>query len=503
MTVNPHGLILPPELSPRGRPPRGGVAARFFKGVAATFAILVLMASITGYALYRKLNGNITRVCFLGDRGCIQVAGERPKKIGKSLNFLLIGADTRSSDPDEVEHFGGKDATSGLSDTTILLHLAAGQDKVTLISFPRDSWVEIPAHRNAKGDLVGATTAKLNSAFAKGGPTLTGATIEKLTGIYIDHYIQVDFTGFRRMVNALNGIDLCTPRPLRDRTSGLNLPAGRSHVLGDMALSYARARQFNKSGDTSGGLGVGDIGRIKRQQQLLGAMLRKARGSVFSTRFFDFLNVATKSLTFDRKLSSGAAKQLAMKMRNLDPGRVTFLTAPIVTDHGRRNGQSVVLLDEAKGKSLFDSIRNEGALPGASPGPTGPAVKLIVRPQNIRVNVLNGTGTKFRARTAADDLAKVGFIIRDITNADSEGYEHTIVRHGPDRADSAKTLAASVPGAQIQLDQSLGRTLELVVGKDYNGARPVMISSGRPTPTGSNAPPPPDSTAADDPCAGF
>jgi LCP family protein required for cell wall assembly len=486
---NPHGLVLPPELNPRGkgavaRPhTRGRRVARILSWIAVGLSASTLLLSGVGFALIKYYDGNINRL-----DGLFGEAKDRPAKLdGKAKNFLLVGSDSREGASKEELRQSGTEFTPGRrSDTMILIHLSAKQDKALLMSFPRDLYVEIP----------GSGQGKINTAFAKGGPALAIQTVETLTDVRIDHYIEVNFNGFRRMVDALDGVEVCLPKAAKEKDSGIDLPAGRSVVKGPQALAFVRQRK---------GLPRGDIDRIARQQQFLAAMLRRAtsRGILLRLdRVLPFLKTVTDSIQVDEHLSFNTMKDLALRLKDLDPAKVTFVTVPI-DKLGRRNGQSVVLMDELGAEQLFRSIREDDAIPGASAAPSGPPSNLIVAPSRIRVRVLNGAGIKGLAAKAAEDLRGVGFKIVDTGNADSEAYEETIVRHGPDREDSARTLAAAVPGARTQLDQSMRGNVELVVGRHYSGARQVTISApttAPPVASGGPAPSTPVKSAADDPC---
>ncbi len=478
MTSNPHGLVLPPELNPRGRR-RRTKAARVLSWVAVITSACVLVGSVGVYAFVKYFDGRINRIgiCPKTQPDCHKVK----KGPGKSVNFLLIGSDSREGATSEELKKASTTFTPGRrSDTLILIHLSANEDKALMVSFPRDSWVAIP----------GKGHDRINAAFSAGGVTLAVQTVEQLTQLHIDHYIEVNFAGFQRIVEAVKGVDVCLPTAQKDKDSGIDLPAGKSHVNGQQALAFVRQRN---------GLPRGDIDRIARQQQFMGALMRRATSlGVLANpvRLVDFLTSITDAIQVDDNLSFGQLKDLALRLRGLDPAKVTFVTAPN-KGNARREGKAVVLLDELPMKALFDSLRNDTAIPGASPAPV--PTDLIVPASKIRVQVLNGTDTKGVANGAATELRGIGFLVQGTGNADSPTYERTIVRYGPQKSDSARTLAAAT-GADLQLDQSLGRTLELVIGRNYAGARAVTISTARPTPSGSSSLPPATS-AADDPCA--
>ncbi|MFD0854089.1 LCP family protein, partial [Actinomadura adrarensis] len=250
------------------------------------------------------------------------------------------------------------------SDTMLLLHISRNHDRVTVVNLPRDSYVTIPAHESngsegAKGTRISSRPGKLTWAYQFGGPDLTVDTVKRATGVSIDHYVEVNFYGFVQMVDALGGVDICTEQPINDRKSGLRLPAGKSHLDGLKALSYARARYT--LGDGS------DLGRIDRQQQFMAAMMKQA----LSTRTLSdprkstgFLNAALKSLRVDEKLAEDLP-DLADQMKNLSTDDLTFAKVPLASpDHPAQlwnsaNPQSTVMWDRARAGDLFGKIRND------------------------------------------------------------------------------------------------------------------------------------------------
>ena len=486
----------PAPSTPKPKRSRKKRIARVLSWVAVVTSVSVLAASALGFGALALINSHVHRRCiFCGESQ--EAQRNRPQKpggeSGKALNFLLVGSDSREgATPEELKQFNTQQDPGKRTDTIILVHLSPRRDKAVLVSFPRDTWVEIPGHGHNR---INAAYVNGELDHKGGGPALLIQTVEKLTNVYIDHYLEVDFRGFLKMVNALGGVDVCLPQAVDDKDSGLRLPAGKSHVNGSQALSFVRARHFDPTQD---------FGRIRRQQQFLGAMLRRATSlGILSRpdRLYRFLDTVAKSLTVDDKLSFNDMKSLAGKLRGLDPAKIVFVTAP--TGRGVRiEGKSVVLPDEAGYAALFGSIRNDDAIQaGASPAPTQPPNDLIVRPSRIRLRVLNGNGQNGAAGKAAQDLAAVGFQIRATGDADASTYARTIVRYGPSKADSARTVAAAIPGSSLQLDQTLGSVIEVVIGSDYTGARPVTVnpSAAPPSPTPSPIRSLPTSTAADEP----
>jgi LCP family protein required for cell wall assembly len=496
--------------SPAGRPGSAGRSrrmARLLSWVAVLTSVSILATAGAGWALLRHYDGNIARIGGVFDGG-----GDRPQDVSRdATTFLVVGSDTRGDlAPGEGTQGEGDELVEGeRSDTVILAHFFGGTDQAQLVSFPRDSWVTIPEHTDPQtGDFRPAREAKLNEALNDGGPALVVRTVEQLTGVRIDHYVQVDFDGFKTMVDRLGGVEVCLTEPARDRFSGIDLDAGRHHVDGDVALAFVRQRQGT-------GISGGDLGRIERQQQFLGAMVREvlSAGTLLNpVKLNGFLTAATRSLQVDDGTSAGDLQDLAFRMRGFEAGGVAFATVPVADPDARRGrGQSVVLLDEPAAEQLFDRIRRD-VPPGATEEPDGseeagsPTQEpLIVQPANVRVRVYNGAGVQGIARRAAQDLEQVGFQLVGAPDNRGTGARQSVVRHGPDRADSARTLAAAVPGAVLELDPALDRTLELVVGSSYAGARPVTVTGGRPAaPAPATATPtaaPQVVTAAEDPCA--
>ncbi|MGZ6827603.1 MAG: LCP family protein, partial [Mycobacteriales bacterium] len=430
-------------------------------------------------------------------------------------NILLVGSDSRAgANGDGTQGSGATFVTGQRSDTVILVHLYGTSQKASLVSFPRDAYVDIPAYTNpVNGHVTPEHHEKLNSAFSLGGPALLIATIEKLSNIRVDHFLQIDFSGFKGMVNKLGGVDVCLTQPAKDHYSGIDLSAGNHHISGDVALAFVRQRH---------GLARGDIDRIARQQQFIGSLVHKvlSAGTLLDPfKLNGFLDVATASLTADKGLSGGDLKDLALRLRHFNSGGVIFQTVPIADLNGYRNGESVVLLDEAKDDAMFAALRADQApgtpAPAAKPGAKASAAPaaaaaLTVPAGSIRVSVYNGSGVAGQGRKAAAALAAEGFQIIGIPTNRGTGATTTTIYYGATKADSARTLAAAIPGAVLQPNDNLGRTLEVVVGSSYNGTAPVSVtsgstgtsagSSGTSGTTASTAPAVPVKTAANNPC---
>ena len=491
MTLPPPAPPATPATPPPTAPPaRGRSRTRTILGWIAAGLVVVLLITVTGgYLVYRHLNGNITHYDAAG-----QEIIKRPPKLTKAQNILLIGSDTRAFAGGAKF---GRDVGGARSDTTILVHLSAGGGKAVLVSIPRDSYVEIPACRLPNGGQSTPHHDKFNSAYSLGGPACTIATVESLTQIHIDHFVEVNFQGFQRMVNALGGVSICLRKPINDpirfvgghyEGSGLILPAGTSTLKGKQALAFVRARY---------GVGDGsDIGRIKDQQLFISAVIRKATSAgllVNIPALYSFLDAATKSIRTDPKFGLPQLKSLADRLHGLKPGTVSLLTVPFLYNAPGVPSADIAW-DPVKAPALWDALRHDLPLPGErrTPAPVAttsasPGNGLTVPPSAITVRVLNGTGEAGIAHRIAAELAAEGFKA-SAGNASTRGYPTTIVRYGSSRSESSMTVAAAIKGATRELDPSLGSTVEVIIGASFGGVVPVSVA--RPAPTAAAVPSP-------------
>ena len=342
---------LPAHLNPRGAPRRARRVARIGSIlVAAAAAGMVLVVSGSGYGLLVWSDAGIDRV------DAFAATADRPTASPDgSTTFLMVGSDARTgmSKADRRRlHVGNNPGTVGRrADTMLLVHVSSRHDTVTAVSLPRDSYVTIPAHVGTDGSNVPERRNKLNAAYAVGGPSLAVATVERSTGVRIDHYVEVDFLGFEELVNAVGGVDVCTSEPLRDFKAGLRLPAGTTRVDGETGLAYVRARNLDARAD---------LGRIERQQRFLGAMVSRvtSKDVLLDPRaLVRFLDAALGSVRVDHDLTRTEMVALATQIRHVSSKDVRFHTVP-VTDPSYRPGQigAVALWDE---QAAGDAVRGD------------------------------------------------------------------------------------------------------------------------------------------------
>ncbi|WP_411134860.1 LCP family protein [Streptomyces sp. C10] len=309
---------------PAGGPGAGGPGPRrrppHWRRLAAVgITGFVLAGAGTGWAVYAKLNSNI-RTDSATERELRKWESERPPAgPPNAANVLLIGSDSRNGGNGRYGHSRGQ-----RSDTTMLLHLAADRRSATAVSIPRDLMVEVPHCKRPDGTETAPRAGQFNGAFAAGGPACTIRTVEKMTGIRIDHYLIIDFVGFTKMVDAVDGVEVCLPRPVHDPAAHLALPAGRQTLHGEEALGYVRARKSLGNGS--------DTQRMERQQRFLGALVKKVQSNgvlLNPTRLYPVLDAATSSLTTDTALASlKGLYELVRSARRIPTDRIQFMTVP-------------------------------------------------------------------------------------------------------------------------------------------------------------------------------
>jgi LCP family protein required for cell wall assembly len=287
---------------------------------AGGLTVLLLGIAVTGYAMFRHFNSNIDQA------NVTPLLGKRPADPHpQAENIMVIGSDSRQGTAAAAE------LTTDQSDTLMIIHIPADRKWAEVMSIPRDSYVNIPACTMGDGRLSSPTEFKINEAFALGnlygnhaalGAACTIKTIEQDTGIYINHFMVVDFTGFKNMVAALGGVEECSPVALDAPGSGLDLPAGHHLLNPTEALAYVRARD---------GLGNGsDLERIVRQQALMTSLISRAKGELYDPlAIYQFLDAATQSLTVDSQLGGLVGLyNLEQSLRSIPPSKIALFTLP-------------------------------------------------------------------------------------------------------------------------------------------------------------------------------
>ncbi|HEV2809170.1 MAG TPA: LCP family protein [Acidimicrobiales bacterium] len=431
-------------------------------------AMCVMGASALGYSYYRF--GNIPRVALGGF-----LANEPP---GRPQNYLLVGSDSREfvQGGEDLAAFGDtEDAGAQKADTIILLRIDPQAQTAAMVSFPRDLIVTIAG----KGQRD-----RINTAIA-GGPSELIETIEANFNVPVHRYIQVDFKGFRELVDAVGGVELYLEHPVRDRDaqgnnfSGLDIDrTGCVTLDGDMALSYVRSRHFEEfiDGSWEGDL-TADLGRIERQQGFITTAVRQAmaKGLTNPKALADLVGVAERNVTIDDQLDLSDLLKLGQRFQSLEPGTLTPLKLPTEPADWGGSTNNVLVVDESKADEIFDVFR--GVVPGQD----------VVAPSSVHTRVLNGSGRAGEANQARNDLAAAGFNTADAADAGSQ-LEATTVSYAEGQRAKAELLASYLREPPRLVEDPSVRTVDvvLVTGLDYDG----VLSSPRAVPAPAEPPAP-------------
>ncbi|MFJ3501615.1 MULTISPECIES: LCP family protein [unclassified Streptomyces] len=373
-----------PEGPAPGKPRR-----HWLRWTALGVSVVLLGAAGAGWWFYRKLDGNITTDTTAADELRRYEKERPPANSSAARNILLIGSDTRSGEGNERY---GRDKGTQRSDTVILLHLAAGKRSATAVSLPRDLMVTVPGCRKPDGSRTREQFAQFNLAFEVGGTACTIRTVEKLTGTRIDHHMVIDFQGFKKMVDAVDGVEVCLKEPVDDADAHLKLPAGRQTLHGEQALGFVRARKSLGNGS--------DTERMDRQQQFLGALVNKVQSNgvlLNPARLYPVLDAATKSITTDAGLDSlRDLYDLARSMRAIPTERVQFLTVPRRPYSYNANRDELV---QPAADQLFEQLRED------EPVAVEPGAKDEERePENAGVTPSPAPTPTFTGRNAAEGV---------------------------------------------------------------------------------------------------
>ncbi|GAB3156699.1 LCP family protein [Microbispora hainanensis] len=421
-------------------------------------------------------------------------AGTSETESTGAMNILLVGVDKRDNLTRRQQNqlHLGRDVGQR-TDTMMVIHLSEDHRRVTVVSLPRDTWTTIPG----KGEH------KINSAYQFGGAKLAVKTVEQATGLRVNHYIEVNVLGFIDVVESLGGVTVCTPVAIDDPKTKLNLQPGTYTLDGVNALAYARTRATARS----------DLDRIDRQQQVISALLGKAlSGGTLANpaRLAGFLDSTFKTLTVDAALQKNLLG-MVNQFRTVSTDDVSFATVPLAdVNYHTPTGESAVLWDKTAARDLFRRIDADQPLvkPSASPSgspaasasavaspassPSASPTALTIPPGRISVKVLNGTLITGLGATTKAGLVEAGFMVPsppgDTTRRD---FATTVIRYPPGREDSARTVAAAIPGAELR-EQPDVAGIEVVVGQKNHDVKKVKVAA--PEGAAASASPAPQAT---------
>ncbi|BCL30150.1 LCP family protein [Streptomyces aurantiacus] len=475
----------------RGRR-RGGRPGRILRWFALVLAVLILGTAGAGYLYYRHLNGNIAK----GQRnnGASDVKKTDPNAAGQTpLNILLIGSDSRNSD-ENVKLGGSRDqrGSKPLADVQMLVHVSADRKSASVVSIPRDTRVTIPRCEDPEtGETYPETNDIINVSLSRGGAGCTLATWQNLTGVYIDHWMMVDFGGVVKMADAIGGVEVCVKQNLWDRPlpgvpggSGLKLKAGSKKVKGKQALQWLRTRHAFRS----------DLGRAKAQHMYMNSMIRTLKSQnafTDSGRLMGLAEAATESLEVSEEI--GTVKKLydlGQKLKSVPTDRFTMTTMPTVTDPANLNHLVPMPTDADKlwsmvrgdvsfdkgGKSSKNGKGGSGSGSASPEASTGPAAAPA---EGLSVTVVNGTAgddselapVGSRASAIAGVLQGKGFA-KATASAQSGPTSHTQVTYPKSSGAQGRANALSVakavgvPNSQVRATAD-AVTTTLTIGSDW------------------------------------
>jgi LCP family protein required for cell wall assembly len=361
-----------------------------------------------------------------------------------------------------------------------------------LVSFPPTALVDTPMCRTADGSLRDPATEAFATSLLEGGPACMVRAVQQLSGLRVDHYLGVDLAGLPRMVDALGGVPVCVVPSPATEAAATPLPAGFSELSGEAAAGYL---QPGDSGEDVIGTAVAE-----RAQRLLTSTLRAAMSvSTLAdpVTLNRFLNQAADALTLDEQTTLGDLRILAGSLGDLSGDAVQRASLPVAQVGYVPAGtdQAYVLLDGAGARSLFDAVIEGTQVPeeftmgpeeAAAPAEAAPAEAApqassepAVPPSSVTVDVLNGTATTGLAATVGDLLRVQGFEVGTVGNEPGT-VSQSVVRHGPDAVERARTVAAAVPGAVLEASDSIGDTVQLVIGPGYDTVVPVPVPVAEP-----------------------
>lgn len=524
----------PPARRGAGRQPvRRDGRPRWGMRAATTLSVLVLGAGGIGHAVVTSLDTGIDRVDAFKDMK------NRPDA-GHGLNLLLVGTDGRDRITEaERQKYRLGGAPCHCTDTIMLVHLSEDGKRASVVSLPRDSYAEIPAHTDSTtGKKHKAHPVKINAAYAEGGPNLTVRTVEHMTGVKISHYLEVDFTSFMKTVDTIGGVEICTPRALKDSYTGLDLTPGTHRLDGGQALQYVRSRHID---------GNADLSRMQRQQRFVAALISRATSNgvlLNPVKFRDVTRALLGSVRADAGFGAQQLLSLNKAMRGFSPSSSEFTSVPLLAKGVSLPGiGSTVKWDPEKSKKLFRALREDkplalpgpsvprdpaaGPAPGAAgaPGPSAappasvpppaaskapgtaaagapsaapsaaasaappgapsaaPKAALVdVKPADIRVQVYNATRTDGLGKQVDDALRATGFRTTGAPLAAGvRDVKRTQVLYDPRWDRSARSLAAALPGSELRAVKGQGGTLKVMAGSEYRTVAPVRVEA---TPAG-------------------
>ncbi|PRZ38613.1 LytR family transcriptional attenuator [Antricoccus suffuscus] len=460
--------------------------------LASAISVLLLIGAGLAHSTINRIQAKAGNLPSTTDvKGNQDVKGTN----GADMNILVVGNDSRAGYTDAQLGELSTTAEDTLStDTIMLIHVPANGASASVVSFPRDSYVDIPGYKKNKINSAYAAAyydqpdgASEDVKRAAGQKELI-STISALSGAKIDHYVEVSLLGFYNLTNAIGGVEvnLCQ-RAYDPGYTDLDLAAGKHKLMGKDALSFVRQRHH---------LDGGDLDRIKRQQFFFGAVIREVLGQ----DLLDILNISklnklvdalAGTIQYDQDLDP---LELAAQMRNIAAGNVEFHTIPLAAEKFANIPGAGDVVKTASVSDIHKFFQQLSAPKSTSS--SSPAAPKTVDPKTVTVEVYNGTTTGGLGTQAGEQLTAAGFTVDGVLSAASTDYPHSVVQYPAGMEAAANTVAAQIPGAITEVATDIDGKVRLIVGSDFGGGNAGESAP----PAGTDQTTKPDTTAATDAC---
>jgi LCP family protein required for cell wall assembly len=488
----------------------GRIRSIAFRSVAVGVAVILTGGILTAYAAFRHIRHEWDAIKRVDVRRDLSYQ-PRPPTDQNAMNILLIGSDSRAGANKKF----GADIVGQRSDTIMVLHIAPGARQLVVLSFPRDSVVPILACAPENGSpgqtaQPAGSVEQINATFAYGGPGCLWETIEQTTGIHIDDFVALTFTGFQHVINDIGGVNICLPVAIHDPDSLLSLTAGRHHVYGREALAFWRARYIGEGSD---------LQRINRDQYLMASLLQGLAHSGIAHSPAKILKViqdvvSRGDVATDTQLTAGRLFTIAEELHSLPPGAAQFIEIPTVPYPG--DPTAWVQWAQPQATALFRAIAHDTKLRSApavavrartggtaaggtvtggtvTGGTAAEAANVTSRaapppalgtasPATVNVAVFNGTRRPNLATATAASLTSRGFHVVNIADAARLDYGRSVVEFAS-AADlpAARAVAAQLRGVRVRRDPSLAPgTIELILGSSFTRLKAATPAAGAP-----------------------
>jgi LCP family protein required for cell wall assembly len=468
---------------------RGGRKGRLRRRILAGVGLLVVCSLTAGvlyaYVGYRKIWDSIKHVTVTG-------LGARPPQFNPDAVNLLVfasGSTAGLTRRQQLSWHVGADEGDAVSETLMVVHISPGHHRVTVLNIPRDTVVPIYGCASGPGwsgqQASPGSIEQIDNTLSYGGPSCLWKTVEHLTGIRLDHFIELGYKGLVKVIDDIGGVNVCLPFRVNDPYSGLNLSKGQHHIDGVNFLKFWRTREAVGNGS--------DLQRIQRDDYLLARALSQALhdGLLSSpTELLKVITDAASQMTLDSGFSQSDLLHVAESLRGLPAGSVQFVQALTSSYAPNPNWVQLTSADHP----LFHAIAHDRTVPRGAQSPSAgqgatdsqDLTVAAASPSSVDVSVLNGSGAPNAAGTAAAALAGRGFHITGAADASTFSYADSVIEYGSkSQAPEVAALRQSLSHVQVRQVAGLGTgTLELIVGSRYNGLK-AQAPKPSPKPSGS------------------